>query len=196
MSELVNFPTKKYNTINIDPPWKISMAGNRNIRPNQAKSLPYNTMTLEEIKNLPLNQIANVGSHVYLWTTNKMLRNAYEVLDGWGVNFHLVLVWVKPSAITPCFAYKFATEFCLLGFYGKPMQKFAGMGKLNWINKFQKQGEHSSKPDEFYALIEQMSPAPRIDLFARKQREGWDVWGDEVELGFQSSLQNTEGRQK
>jgi len=177
---LQNFPTEKYNTIVIDPPWDISMAGSRSVRPNFAKELHYKTMTLDEIKQIPICQIANKGCHVYCWTTNKMLRQTFDVLESWGVNFHLCLVWIKPSAITPCFAYKFATEFCLLGFYGKPMQNFIGAGKLNWIEKFQKQGKHSSKPDEFYNLIEQMSPAPRIDIFARQEREGWDVWGNEV----------------
>lgn len=179
---------KKYNTIVIDPPWDISMAGSRKVRPNQSKKLPYKTMSIEEIKNIDIDKISNIGCHVYLWTTNKMLRNAFDVLDSLGVNFHLCLVWVKPSAIAPCFAYKFATEFCLLGFKGKPMQKFIGAGKLNWIEKFQKQGNHSSKPDDFYKLIREMSPKPRIDIFARKRQKGFDAWGDEVGEYMQEDL--------
>lgn len=172
---------KKYNTIVIDPPWAISMAGKRNVRPNTSEKLPYSTMTLEEIKNLPIKDIANQGAHIYCWTTNKMLRETFDVLESWGVNFHLVMPWVKPSAIAPCFAYQFASEFVLLGFFGKPMQKFIGAGKSNWIKAFTKPGNHSKKPNEWYKLFEEMSPAPRIDLFARDKREGWDVWGNEVE---------------
>ena len=173
---------QKYNTIVIDPPWQISMAGIKNVRPNQRKALPYNTMSLEEIKQLPIDKIANSGSHIYLWTTNKMLKERFDVFDRWNVKFHIVVVWVKPSAIAPMFAYQFATEFCLLGFYDKkkPMQKFLGKVRPNWIKDINKHNNHSKKPDGFYTLVEEMSPAPRIDIFARRQRQGWDVWGNEV----------------
>lgn len=171
---------KKYKTIVIDPPWKISLTGEVKRRENRAKNLPYKTMSLEEIKNFPINRIAEKGCHVYCWTTNKMLRATFEVLESWRVNFHLVMPLVKPSGLAPCMGYVFASEFCLLGFYGKPMLKFQKIGRLNWIKNFNKAGTHSSKPDEFYALVEEMSPAPRIDLFARKKRKGWDVWGNEV----------------
>jgi len=171
----------KYQTIVIDPPWPIKMRGSVKARPNQAKELPYNTMTFEEIENLSIGSIAEQGAHIYLWSTNATLRKSFEVLEKWGVNYHLTLVWVKPSAIAPCFAYKFATEFCLLGFYGKPMKKFIGAGKLNWLSHFTKAGEHSKKPECFIDLVESMSPAPRIELFARRHRMGWDVWGNEVE---------------
>ncbi len=165
---------RKYNTIVIDPPWDITMTGKNNTRPNRARKLPYKTMNLEEIKKIKIADIANTGCHIYCWTTNKMLKQTFGVLESWGVNFHLVMVWIKPSAIAPCFAYKFATEFCLLGFYGKPMQKFIGKGKLNWINHFTKPNEHSSKPDKFYELVKEMSPEPRIDIFARKIHKGFD----------------------
>lgn len=176
-----NFPTQKFNTIVVDPPWDISMAGIKKVRPNQAKQLRYPTMSLEDIKyRIPISQIANIGAHVYCWTTNKMLKETFNVLEEWGVRFHIVLVWVKPSAISPMFAYQFCTEFCLMGFYGKPAQKFNGKVKPNWVMAINKKGDHSKKPDAFYNLVEEMSPQPRIDLFARKQRENWEVWGNEV----------------
>lgn len=184
----MDFPDKKYNTIVIDPPWDISMAGHM-LNHTWKEELPYKTMTLEEIKQMPIGQIANIGCHVYCWTTNKMLKQTFDVLESWDVNFHLCLVWTKNSGIAPCLGYVFATEFCLLGFYGKPMQKFNSMGKVNWLNlKQNSQGKHSSKPDEFYKLIEQMSPAPRIDIFARKRHTGFDAWGDQVESDIQTSL--------
>jgi len=61
------------------------------------------------------------------------------------------------------------------------MQKFLKVGELNWLKAFNKAGTHSSKPEEFYKLVEKMSPAPRIDIFARKQRLNWDVFGDGVD---------------
>src|SRR3990167_8605045 len=157
------------------------MAGKMKFHTSMEK-LPYKTMSLQEIKEIPIGKIANVGCHVYCWTTNKMLKDTFDVLQAWGVNFHLCLVWNKNSGIAPCLGYVFATEFCLLGFYGKPMQKFTSMGKVNWLNlKQNSANKHSSKPQEWYDLIEKMSPAPRIDIFARRQRLGWDVFGDEVD---------------
>ena len=178
---MIKFTEKKYNTIVIDPPWAISLTGEVKRRENRAKKLPYKTMSLQEIKEIPINKIANLGCHVYCWTTNKMLKDTFEVLQSWGVNFHLCMPLVKPPGLAPCFGYIFASEFCLLGFYGKPMQKFLKAGELNWIKAFNKAGTHSCKPDEFYKLVEKMSPSPRIDVFARKQRLGWDVFGDEVD---------------
>lgn len=189
----MKLPNKKYNTIVIDPAWEISMTGKVN-RPNhnenRAEKLPYKTMSLQEIKLIPIRKIANVGCHVYCWTTNKMIKNTFDVLESWGVNFHLVMPMIKPSGITPCYGYVFASEFVLLGFYGKPMQKFASIGKLNWLmfNNLGKGKKHSTKPDTFYKLIEQMSPAPRIDIFARKRRQNWEAFGDEVPNETQNIL--------
>ena len=177
---VITFPNKKYNTIVIYCPWEISMTGKVKRRENRAEKLPYKTMTLKEIKEIPIGDIANKGCHVYCWTTNKMLKESFEVLKEWNVNFHLVMPLVKPSGIAPCMGYVFASEFCLLGFYGKPMQKFKKTGKLNWIKSFNKAGTHSSKPEEFYNLVNEMSPEPRIDIFARKKHEGFDSWGDEI----------------
>lgn len=189
---MLSFPDKKYNTIVIDPPWNISLTGSVKMRKKRAKQLPYKTMSLDEIKQIPINSIANIGCHVYCWTTNKMLKDTFDVLESWGVRFHLVLVMVKPSGIAPCMGYIFGTEFCLLGFYSKPMQKFTDIGKLNWFKSMNLAGKHSTKPDMFYKLVEQMSPAPRIDVFARQDRHGWDVFGDEITPAGENDITKTE----
>jgi|TARA_R110000824_G_scaffold18969_1_gene74299 N6-adenosine-specific RNA methylase IME4 len=170
----------RYNTVVIDPPWDISMAGKVKLRPNRSKELPYKTMTLDEIKGFPLDEFANNGAHIYMWTTNKMLKHTWDIFTALGVNYHLTLPWVKTNGMCPMFAYKFASEFCMLGFYGKPMQKFNKCVRLNWIQTAQaKAGSHSAKPDEFYELISEMSPGPMIDCFARKPHTGFSGWGDE-----------------
>ena len=173
------FTKKKYNTIVLDPPWNISVTGKVNIRPNRKKKLDYPTMSMKEIKSIPINQIGNIGCHVYCWTTNKFLNETFDVLKSWGVNYHLTLVWTKPNGMMPCFGYKFATEFCLFGFYGKPMQKFKSMAKLNWFENPSIK-PHSTKPPKFYDLVDEMSPNPKLEMFARKKRKSWDCWGDEV----------------
>ena len=172
---------KKYNTIVIDPPWNISLTGRMMRRNNRADKLPYKTMPLDGIKGLPIANLANKGAHIYLWTTNKMLYEAFHILESWGIRFHLALVMVKPSGIAPALGYVFGTEFCLLGINGKPMQKFLKTGELNWFVNQNKKGWHSRKPEYFYYKVEHMSPEPRLDMFSRRPINGWDVWGDEAE---------------
>ena len=176
------FPTQKYNTIVIDPPWDISMAGKRKLRKSLSKELPYKTMTIKEIEDLPIESICNEGTHVYLWATNKTLEMAFDIFRKWNINFHLVLVWVKPSMLAPSFGYMFATEFCLLGYYKKATQRHLKMGVKNWFEEQNKPHTHSKKPDQFYKLVADMSPEPRIDIFARIGRKGWDVFGDEIPI--------------
>ena len=178
--------TVKYNTIVLDPPWDIPMSGITKTRPNRSRELAYNTMSIDEIKNMPIKDIAQVGAHVYMWTTNKMLEHTWGIFEKWGVNYHLTLVWVKPNGIPPCFAYKFATEFLVLGFFGKPMQKFSKNVQLNWLKATS--GKHSEKPVDFYNLIKEMSPSPRMDIFARKRHDGFESWGLEVEEDGQRFL--------
>lgn len=180
-----NLPDKRYSTIVCDPPWPMKTIGKKKVikgehNHNQTRQIPYKMMTLDEIKQFPMLDLANVGAHVYLWTTNSMLRAAFDVLEAWGVNYHLTLPLVKKSGVAPCMGYVFAAEYCLLGFAGKPMQKFQMCGKLNWLLTSPIPKTHSQKPDEFYDLAEAMSPGPYIDLFSRKQRPQWTCWGDGV----------------
>jgi N6-adenosine-specific RNA methylase IME4 len=130
--------------------------------------------------HFPVSDLAETGAHVYLWTVNKFLRDAFDVLDAWGVRFHLAMPMVKPSGFAPCCGWVFASEFCLLGFCGKPMIPFAGCGKLNWFDAGKP--KHSVKPDCFYERVAAMSPEPRLDCFARTPHSGFDGWGDEFEI--------------
>lgn len=173
---------RKYNTIVIDPPWNIKLTGKVKRRENRAEALPYNTLSIEKIKSINVPDVCEIGAHVYLWTTNSTLFDAYEILKHWGIRFHLMLTMVKPSGIAPCMGYQFATEFCLLGFYGKPMQKFLSCGKKNWLQHQNHAGKHSTKPDSFYDLVKSMSPSPRLDVFARSYHPGFQPWGDEAPI--------------
>lgn len=174
--------TKKYNTIVIDPPWDISMGAiPTKRRERRRRRLGYKTMSLEEIRNFPLKDFANDGAHIYCWTTNKMIWEIPEIFKSWNVKTFLIMPLVKPSGIIPTLkGYVFASEFCVLGFYNPPSQKFIGTGKLNWFKHFQKPNQHSRKPDEFYNVVKRMSPEPRIDIFNRRCIAGFDSWGDEA----------------
>ncbi len=175
----------RFNTVVVDPPWPISMSGQKAGRHSQAGTLPYQAMSLQDIAWLPIPSLLNPGAHVYLWCTNQVLRQAFNILETWGLRYHLTMVMTKPSGMAPAMGYVFATEFCLLAFNGRPMQKFTSIGELNWFSRPSTRGTHSSKPTEFYQRVERMSPSPYADLFARQSRKGWSVWGDEVESDFE-----------
>lgn len=168
-------PNDKYRTLVIDPPWHMEKIL-REVRPNQEESLDYPTMSLDEIKALPIQQLAfEEGCHIYLWTTHKYLPQSFEILESWGAKYECLLTWVKNVGFTP-FSWMYSTEHVL----------FARIGNLELLKKGERldfQGkvrEHSRKPDEFYELVKKVSPEPRLDMFSREAREGFKQYGNET----------------
>jgi len=171
---IVQVPQGKYRTIVIDPPWPVEKIL-REERPNQY-DLDYPTMSIEEIKAFPLRKMAfEDGSHIYLWTTQKYLPVSFEVFKAWDVNYECLLTWVKNVGFTP-FSWMYSTEHCLFGRIGSlPLLK---MGKrLDFTGKVR---EHSRKPDQFYNLVAEVSPEPRIDIFSREKHDGFEQYGNEI----------------
>ena len=173
----------KYNTILADPPWNQGLTGKYKGRHNRAVALPYQTMTVDEIAAMPVAQYAEVGCHLWLWTTNQFLRRGYDVAEAWGFTVLAPIHWIKPSGLGNYFIHR--TQTILFGYYKKclfPLERY-----LPNIFHANVQRKHSRKPIESYELIERVSPTPRLELFARPlspmfpKREGWDVWGNEVE---------------
>ena len=164
-------PDKVYSTIVIDPPWPMEKI-TRTERPNQY-DFDYSTMTIDEIKDfaIPFNPD---GSHIYLWTTQKYLPLAFEVFNSWGVRYECLLTWVKNVGFTP-FSFMYSTEHCLFGRIGSLPLLTLGK-RLDFNSKVR---GHSRKPDEFYELVKSVSPEPRIDIFSRERREGFDSYGNE-----------------
>jgi len=167
---MIPFPEKKYNVIVVDPPWPVKKIV-RKVRPNQKPELDYITMTVEEIKNIPIRDIADDNAVLFLWTTHAFLKTAFDVLRTWGFKYQRCLTWDKANGVC-FFGFHHRTEFVLFGYKGKiemyPRRKaiptlFSG-----------KSMRHSAKPDEFYKLIEPLGER-RIDIFARQERSGWDV---------------------
>ena len=167
---------KKYQIIYADPPWEQKMRGTYQIRHKAAKTLPYPTMTINKICGLPISNLAEVGCHLWLWTTNQFLRDGFDVLQAWGFKYLAPITWVKPSGIGNYFVHR--TQILLFGYKDKcvfPLERYKPTVLHTSIPK-----RHSQKPEEFIELIESVSPPPRIELFARQQRFGWDCWGNEV----------------
>jgi len=163
-----------YRTIVIDPPWPVQKI-TREVRPNQ-DILDYRTMTVDEIAKLPVADLANAeGCHVYLWVTQKHLPDGLKLFEQWGVKYQCVLTWVKPTGVTP-FSWMYNTELVLFGRIGSLKLERFGL-KLSIEAPVTK---HSEKPEAFYERVLQASPGPRLDMFARRERDGFKVWGDEV----------------
>lgn len=178
----------KYRTIVADPPWPQkgggSLAGPEGFvgAGGPSMPLPYAVMTVEEIAALPIP--ADENAHLYLWTTSGFLPDAFRIVEAWGFRYSTTLVWAKaPIGYGLGGAYGIATEFVLFARRGSllPLRK-EGRNWWTWKRHYDERGkpQHSAKPEEFYALVEQVSPGPYLDMFARRPRLGWDVWGDQA----------------
>ena len=184
-----------YNTVLADPPWPYhspkAVVGNAgrgkfNIeKMTQVNMLEqYDAMPLEQIAKLPIAEFCEKNAHLYLWTTNSFLVEAHDIARKWGFKPKTLLTWVKtkhkevvPTPSMKCgYWYRSATEhilFCVRGklrLLGNPAPTAYLLPRL----------PHSVKPEFFYELIEKQSPGPYLELFARKLRQNWDSWGNEI----------------
>lgn len=161
-----------FQTIVIDPPWDWGDEGDIN-QFGRAKP-DYHTMPIEEIKALPINKIADDNCHLYLWVTNRSLPKAFSLIDAWGFRYITCLTWIKPSIGMGNY-FRGSTEQILFAVKGSQLLKRKDVGTHFEAPR----GDgHSAKPDEFYNLVESCSYAPYIDVFGRKERSGWSVWGE------------------
>lgn len=165
-------PVGEYRCIVIDPPWPMEKI-ERDVRPNQAAPLDYRPMSIDEMRALALP--AAEDCHLYLWTTHRFLPAALELAEAWDFNYQCLLTWVKNVGFTP-YSFMYSTELVV----------FARRGSLDLLVKGRrldfaaKVREHSRKPDEFYDIVRDVSPGPRIDMFSREIRDGFDQWGNET----------------
>lgn len=162
--------TKTYQTIVIDPPWAYDRDDIRG-----AALHHYDTMTFDEIAAYPVGDLAEENCHLYLWVTNPHLPHVWRIVEAWGFDYKTMLTWVKPQIGTGHY-FRGATEHVLFCTRGSLPLRDAGI--RNWFEA--DRTEHSEKPDAFYELVERASFGPFAELFARRQRDGWDVFGDEA----------------
>lgn len=168
-------PGGKYRCIVIDPPWPMQKL-EREERPWQGRSLDYPIMSLDEIYSLPIPDLADpAGCHVYLWVTQKYLPAGLELFEAWGVRYQCLLTWVKPTGITP-YSWMYNTEHVLFGRIGNLQLTRLGL-KLSFDAPVTR---HSEKPAVFFERVIAASPGPRLEMFARQPRDGFDAWGNEV----------------
>lgn len=188
-----------YRTIVADPPWDYGEHGCSDGPPKPWKDIlagqktvadmGYPVMKTADIAAMPVGEKADSNAHLYLWTVNKFLCEAHDVAKAWGFRPMTLLTWGKVKADgTPSmktgYYFRGATEHCLFCVRGSlPLLITDGRPTLYLSRRL----PHSVKPEWFYELVEECSPAPRLELFARPcsplfpKRPGWHVWGNEVE---------------
>lgn len=169
-------PTERYRTIVIDPPWPIDMV--RLEGGNRPQSLKYPTMSLEEIEDIDIDSMLEDDAHVFLWTINRFLPDAFVIMANWGIKYRFCMVWHKDGGMKPVHYPQMNAEFVLVGVKGSP--RFMDEDQF-WAVFSAPRSGHSVKPEEFYQLLERIAPGPRLDMFARGEHTGFVPWGNEAE---------------
>ena len=165
---------KRYSTLYADPPWRVHNRTGK-VAPEMA---------------LPVEQVAAAKSHLYLWVPNALLPDGLAVMKAWGFEYKGNIIWEKvrkdggPDGRGVGFYFRNVTEILLFGVRGDNFRTLApARSQVNLI-RTQKR-EHSRKPDEIIPIIESCSPGPFLELFARGDREGWDMWGNQATADYE-----------
>jgi len=165
----------KYRTIVADPPWPLKWRMSPSVG---TRHLDYATLPIAEIAAFPILELADDACNLFLWTTNGFLPEALGIVRLWKFEYHMLWTWCKPTGMGA--HPRNATEHIVLASRGSVRQELDRRAPqtLNWL-ACPTEG-HSHKPDVFLDLIERISPPPRLELFARRNRLGWDTWGNEA----------------
>jgi N6-adenosine-specific RNA methylase IME4 len=179
---------RKFKTILADPPWQFQNRTGK-VAPEHKRLNRYGTMTLDDIKRLPVSDAAAETAHLYLWVPNALLPDGLDVMKAWGFNYKANVVWQKvrkdggPDGRGVGFYFRNVTELLLFGIRGKNARTLApGRTQVNIMNT--RKREHSRKPDEQYPLITSCSPGPYLEMFARGERDGWAIWGNQADESY------------
>jgi len=179
----------KFKTILADPPWQFQNRTGK-VSPEHKRLNRYPTMALDDIKNMPVDQVADETAHLYLWVPNALLPQGLEVMAAWGFNYKGNIIWEKvrkdgqPDGRGVGFYFRNVTEMLLFGVKGNNARTLAPARSQVNILRTQKR-EHSRKPDEIFEIIENCSNGPFLELFARGTRPGWVLWGNQADSEYE-----------
>ena len=174
---------KKYNIIYADPPWQFKVYSSKGL--GRSAESHYPTMSLEEIKRLPVGELAANDCALFMWTTVPHLQECFSIMKAWGFDYKTIaFVWIKQNKRTDSLFWGMGywtranAELCMLATKGHPKRQSARVHQVI-ISHIQ---EHSKKPEEARDRIVQLiGDLPRVELFARTKSDGWDVWGNEID---------------
>ncbi len=176
---------RRFGAILADPPWQFQNRTGK-VAPEHGRLSRYSTMSLQQIKALPVVHAAAPICHLYLWVPNALLPDGLEVMKSWGFQYKSNIVWHKirkdggSDGRGVGFYFRNVTELILFGVRGKNARTLQpGRTQVNYLSS--RKREHSRKPDEQYPLIEECSWAPFLELFARGGRPNWTSWGNQAE---------------
>lgn len=180
LEKQVSMPSDKYRVIYADPPW-LYTSGDQHSREEQDTVLGdyYPSMSIAELCNLPIYKLADDNSVLFLWVTSPLLEECFDVIKAWGFEYKTSIIWDKDAHNVGHYV-SVRHELLLICTRGscKP-----DSGKLLPSVVKEKRTEHSVKPETFRSMIDEMYPyGKRIELFARKQVEGWEAWGNEPKV--------------
>lgn len=186
---LIFLAGRKFGTILVDPPWQFQNRTGK-IAPEHKRLSRYATLTLDEIKMLPVSAAARETCHLYLWVPNALLPLGIEVMQAWGFQYKSNIVWHKirkdggSDGRGVGFYFRNVTELMLFGVRGKNARTLKpGRTQVNYLSS--RKREHSRKPDEQYPIVESCSRGPYLELFARGERERWVSWGNQADDSYQ-----------
>ncbi len=154
----------RFRTLCIDPPWRYSFD---QLRPT------YSTMSQKDLLALPVARWSEANSHLYLWSTNTGIKDALDRMQAWEFRFVTLITWVKSPPFGLGKYFRTSTEQVLFGIRGRLPTRARNIGTHFTAPKT----THSTKPEEFYRIVEKASYPPYIDIFARNKRYGWTTWG-------------------
>lgn len=178
----------KYRCLVVDPPWNQKKTGKRSVRPRQGINLDYPTMGYSDICAIPIPQWASTNAFLWLWATNSkerktkqpVLKMAFDIMEHWEFKYYTTITWDKKTGPCPFGPYQIVTEHVLFGYRGKAIFPRDCLGKMKTV--FQESSTaHSVKPDSLYHHIKNFFDGPRLDVFARQRRSGFDGWGNQYE---------------
>ena len=166
--------SKYYRTIVIDPPWP-GPGEARSMKGGKASIIPYSTMTGIQLSSLRLQDVATDDAQLWLWTCSRNFPDAGLLMNLWGFRYAGLFIWKKPPNLGPWIRHD--SEFLMRGYLpGAEIKLPAPVQTHEWPRP----KRHSEKPAEAYRMIEEYSPGPRLDIFARQARPGFDAWGNQA----------------
>lgn len=169
---------KKYQTIVVDPPWKVKNNLTNLKYYRCGKEMPYPMMADSELMFFPIYDFTDTRCDLFLWTITSKIPTAFKLLDFWGFKYIDFFAWDKQIGVPVNGVYRRA-EWVLYGYKGK--MGITKRGKFIPSLFSEKRTKHSRKPDIFYQILKDNTLEPRIDIFAREKHDGFDAWGNEVE---------------